>query len=318
MVRLEPIAQPNKIHIRGIGMASEQNIWCSGSNGTVINSKDGGLTWNTFSIPGADSIEFRDIEVFSESEVMVLSAGSPALIYQTEDAGATWNLMYENHHPDIFFDGMDFSEQGWGMVYGDPMNGRFALLYYDGKQFDTLQTLQSPEAIEGEAAFAASGTGIICEGNEVWFASGGAQSRIFHANIGDSLFTSQKLKMTQGSGRGTFSIAKNQNRMVAVGGSYIDSLSIDSNVSISNSGGDKWGKSLRPPYGYRSCVVGLPADSKLTFVTCGRSGIEWTRDGGKTWEILATAGFYTAAAHGKTVVFAGRNGRMGKMNFDLK
>lgn len=316
VLHLKPIAQAHQFHIRGLEVSPEGTIWASGTEGTVIRSTNQGETWEHFQVPGADSLDFRDIEAFSSSEAMVLSAGSPAKIYHTTDAGQSWELVYENNHPNIFLDGMDFNEAKQGVAYGDPIDSNFALIFYIDGKWDTLEhSLPSP--LEGEAGFAASGTGVICEGNNIWIATGGGlMARVLVGTFTEPNFHPILLPMPSGEGRGIFSIAKNGDNMVAVGGAYLDSTNIKGTAVVSRNGGASWKKSLRPAFGYRSCAVALPFDGDKTFVACGRTGIDYTRDGGITWQLLSTAGgYFTAASNGTKVYFAGRYGKMAVIDF---
>ena len=316
VLHLKPIAQAEKFHIRGLDFSPDGTLWASGTDGSVLRSVDEGASWNYFQIPGAETLDFRDVEAFSSDEAMVLSAGSPARIYHTVDAGETWSLVYENKHPDIFLDGMDFNEAKQGVAYGDPVDSNFALLFYIDGKWDTIaHTLPTP--LEGEAGFAASGTGVICEGNNIWIATGGGlMARVFVGTFTNPTFHPILLPMPSGEGRGIFSIAKNGDNMVAVGGAYLDSTNIKGTAVLSKNGGASWKKSLRPAFGYRSCAVALPFDGDKTFVACGRTGIDYTRDGGITWQLLSTAGgYFTAASYGTKVFFAGRYGKVAMIDF---
>ena len=51
----------------------------------------GGKTWENVSIPGTDTLQFRDIEAFDENTAIVLSAGLPATIYKTTNGGKIGN-----------------------------------------------------------------------------------------------------------------------------------------------------------------------------------------------------------------------------------
>ena len=65
----------NKSSIRGIDALDENVVWLSGSLGRYAVTKDGGKTWRTDSVPAADSLDFRDIEVISKDVVFLMSAG---------------------------------------------------------------------------------------------------------------------------------------------------------------------------------------------------------------------------------------------------
>ena len=40
-------------------------VWASGRNGTFTVTTDGGETWNAGVVPGAEALQFRDVQAFS-------------------------------------------------------------------------------------------------------------------------------------------------------------------------------------------------------------------------------------------------------------
>ncbi|MGH9799779.1 MAG: WD40/YVTN/BNR-like repeat-containing protein, partial [Blastocatellia bacterium] len=49
---------------RGISAVSDQIAWASGANGTYARTIDGGKTWQAAVVPGAEKLDFRDVEAF--------------------------------------------------------------------------------------------------------------------------------------------------------------------------------------------------------------------------------------------------------------
>ena len=83
---------------RGLSVVSENVIWASGTGGTVIRTTDGGKNWQVLEIPGAEKLDFRDIEAFDENTAYILSIGTGenSRIYKTADGGKTWKLQFKN------------------------------------------------------------------------------------------------------------------------------------------------------------------------------------------------------------------------------
>jgi photosystem II stability/assembly factor-like uncharacterized protein len=81
---------------RGLSVISETIAWASGSSGTFTRTIDGGKTWQTDTIPGVTSLDFRDIQAFDENTAIVISAGRPAKIFKTIDGGKNWDEKYSN------------------------------------------------------------------------------------------------------------------------------------------------------------------------------------------------------------------------------
>ena len=40
-------------------------VWASGRNGTFTRTTDGGQTWTAGVVPGAETLQFRDVQAFS-------------------------------------------------------------------------------------------------------------------------------------------------------------------------------------------------------------------------------------------------------------
>ena len=170
--------------IRGLSVVNNSVAWVSGSNGCTALSTDAGKSWKWNQVPGYEKLDFRDIEAFSSTEAVMVSAGSPAVILSTVDGGTTWKEVYRNAAPEIFLDGMDFWNRQHGIIYGDPIGGQMQLLETTdgGATWKNISAQLKIPLAEGEASFAASGTAIRTgkKGN-VWIATGGSQSRIFHS-----------------------------------------------------------------------------------------------------------------------------------------
>src|SRR5205823_5525913 len=83
---------------RGLSVVNAKVIWASGTGGTVIRTIDGGKTWKVMTVPGAEKLDFRDIEAFDTNTAYVLSIGSgeSSRIYKTTNEGKNWNLEFKN------------------------------------------------------------------------------------------------------------------------------------------------------------------------------------------------------------------------------
>ena len=119
--------QPSGViaRLRGVSAVSDNVAWASGSAGTVLRTGDGGATWQSLSIPGAEKLDFRDIDAVSEQIAYVLSIGSgeTSRIYKTIDGGRTWTLQFTNADPKAFFDAMAFWDAERGIAFSDQLTG---------------------------------------------------------------------------------------------------------------------------------------------------------------------------------------------------
>src|SRR6266550_8454858 len=48
-------------------------VWACGRNGTYTVTTDGGKTWHAGVVPGAETLQFRDVQAFSAKEAYLLS-----------------------------------------------------------------------------------------------------------------------------------------------------------------------------------------------------------------------------------------------------
>ena len=86
-------------------------VWASGRNGTFTLTTDGGQTWNAGVVPGAEALQFRDVQGFSRRVAYLMSIGNNPTdfrVYKTLDGGATWTIQFENQIPTGFYDGFAF------------------------------------------------------------------------------------------------------------------------------------------------------------------------------------------------------------------
>jgi Uncharacterized protein related to plant photosystem II stability/assembly factor len=73
-------------------------VWASGRGGTFAVTTNGGATWRSGVVPGAESLQFRDVEGVSDTVAYLLSigTGSDSRIYKTTDGGTTWSQQFQN------------------------------------------------------------------------------------------------------------------------------------------------------------------------------------------------------------------------------
>src|SRR2546426_7670524 len=111
---------------RGLCAVNPNVAWVSGTKGTYGQTIDAGKTWSVGRVPGAEKLDFRDVEAFGESTAYLLSAGpgEDSRIYKTTDGGKTWSLQFKNSEPAAFFDAIAFWDDKNGIALSDPVKGR--------------------------------------------------------------------------------------------------------------------------------------------------------------------------------------------------
>lgn len=308
--------------LRGLSVVDDRVAWASGTGGTFLRTVDGGATWRADTVPGATGLDFRDVQAFDASTAVLMSAGEgrQSRIYRTTDGGRSWTLRFTVPGPQGFLDGMAFADRRHGIAYSDPVDGRFLVLATadGGESWTPVSPAALPPALPGEAAFAASGTGIVARGDTVWFATGGgARARVFRSVDRGRAWSVVPVPFAAGSAAsGIFSLAFRDARVgVAVGGDYQHPAADSGNVAVTHDGGATWTPTRGPrPRGYRSGAAWVPGSGGRLLVAVGTTGSDYSADGGESWTPIDTVGFNAVAGAGPGATWAvGERGKVAKL-----
>jgi photosystem II stability/assembly factor-like uncharacterized protein len=309
--------------LRAVSAVSEKVAWASGNKGAVLRTDDGGNHWVVLPVPGAEGLDFRDIEATSDRTAYILSIGSgdKSRIYKTTDAGKTWGLQFANADPKAFYDAIAFWDERNGIAVGDPVDGRFAILRTSdgGRTWGLTPEADRPRALPGDGMFAASGTCLVVQGRtNAWIGTGGAaQARVLRTTDRGATWSEAATPIVAGtSSAGIFSIAfSDALHGIVVGGDYRKEREPSDNVALTSDGGRTWaaggGVTLR---GFRSGAVFVPGSRGRTIIAVGPAGSDRSLDGGRTWSPLGEVGFHAVSVDrsGKSVWAVGEQGRVGR------
>jgi photosystem II stability/assembly factor-like uncharacterized protein len=315
--------QPSGVtaRLRGISAVSDRVAWASGSGGTVLRTSDGGSTWQTLNVPGAEKLDFRDIDAVSADVAYVLSIGSgdSSRIYKTDDAGKTWTLQFTNSDPKAFFDAMAFWDGNRGIAFSDSVDGHLVILRTadGGKSWTRVPAAGLPAALDNEGAFAASGTNVAVIGRDhAWI--GTSVSRVLRSSDGGLTWSAAATPLATGASTGIFSIAfRDTDHGIVVGGDYRKEEEAIDNAAITSDGGRTWTPS-KGLSGFRSVAAYLPGVAPPTLIAVGPFGADQSTDEGRSWTRLAgAAGLHTfaVAKQGRVGWGAGENGRIMRVNY---
>jgi photosystem II stability/assembly factor-like uncharacterized protein len=309
--------------LQAVSPVDHRVVWVSGVGGTFALTTDGGDTWRAGVVPGADSLEFRDVQGVSERIAYLLAAGpgDRSRIYRTEDGGRTWSLQFTNRDSSAFYDCFAFWDARRGFTMSDAVAGRFPVVRTtDGRAWRDIGD-RLPAAQDGEGAFAASGTCTAVAGDRHgWIATGAAaRARVLRTVDGGENWSHAAVPVVQGSQTsGGASIAFRDTLHGIVGGGDIGAPDAYSdNVAVSDDGGRTWSPATRTPF--PGAIYGLayvPAGDGRTVVATGPSGAAWSVDEGRTWQPLeGLEGYWAVAFGGRSGWLVGTEGRILKLAF---
>lgn len=298
--------------LRGLSVVDNKVAWVSGSNGWVGHTNNGGKSWKFSQVGEFEDKGFRSLFAFDDKRAVIANAGAPANILITINGGKDWKKVYTNNDSAAFFDGMDFWNNNEGLIYGDAINGKMLLLKTIDGGNTWNEVVSRPKLEEGEASFAASGTGIRCfEDGKVIIATGGKKSRLWLSeDKGETWRTINPPIVQGGNTTGIYSFAVHGQTLNLVGGDYKNPpYNIDHNL-LSNDLGENWITPASTTRGYRECVEFI---SNHTWIATGPTGTDITEDDGMNWKPLSDEeGFHVVrkARTGTLMIIAGTKGHI--------
>lgn len=337
--RLTPQASGTTQGLIAVSPVNARVVWASGRAGTFVVTTNGGHTWRAGVVPGAEALQFRDVQGVSAREASLLSigTGTDSRIYKTTDGGASWTTQFTNQDPDAFYDCFAFWTPRRGLAHSDPVNERFpALRTTNGQTWQDIGD-NLPPALTGEFSFASSGTCVATQGSKnAWIATGGASpSRVLATRDGGDNWNAYESPLRGSPSAGVFSVAFRDPRHGIIGGGDLDPTAPPfESIATTDDRGQTWTVTTNPDIG---TVFGLSytgtngvgfgresEDSEAdnhggnkTVVATGPAGSAWTPDEGDTWFQLPGVTGYWAVAFGsrKTGWLVGTEGRILRIDF---
>ena len=322
-----------------VSPVNSQVVWAVGTGGTYVITTDGGNTWKANVVPGAENLQFRDVQAVTDKVAYLLSIGNTPntfRIYRTNDGGGTWQVEFINQLTLAFYDCFAFWTGNRGLAHSDSVNGIFPELRTTDGETWLPMAQNMPPALPGEASFAASGTCITTQGEEnAWIATGGSSiARILATTDGGDSWNAYDTPLTSNASAGGISVAFRDASHGVVGGGDL-SANNTAQMARSNDGGQTWRLTAKPPVdGAIFCLAyangmtlggnATPDSNDRTVVVTSEAqpdydtgSAAWTPDEGNTWYKLPGVSGYWALAfadpqHGW---FVGNNGQILKIGF---
>lgn len=295
---IEPQRSGTSARLQAVSVVSAEVAWASGARGTWVRTTDAGRTWSAGVVPGADSLEFRDLHAFDARRAVVLAAGpgDRSRLYRTEDGGSTWALVWTNPDPRAFYDCIDF-RGSFGVAVSDAVDGRFPLLRTrnGGRSWEPYSPPghETVPALPNEGAFAASGTCIALAGNGGFRIGTAVGGRVLRFTARGA--TAVETPVVRGSpAAGIASLAfRSDDVGIAAGGDLSRPDEYTDNVAVTRDGGRTWSLGGRPSFA--GPVYGLAwtrGPKGPVAVAVGPRGAAWSSDDGASWRPLAEGDFW--------------------------
>jgi photosystem II stability/assembly factor-like uncharacterized protein len=322
-------------------------VWAAGAGGTYVVTTDGGSTWKSGVVPGAESLQFRDVQGVSDRVAYLMSIGNDTgdfRIYKTEDGGARWTVQFTNKTVNAFYDCFAFWTPDRGITHSDSVDGVFPdIRTTDGTTWHSIAK-DMPAALPGEASFSSSGTCIATQGQRnAWVTTGGSNiARILATRDGGDSWTAYDTPLISNANAGGFSVAFRDPWHGIVGGGDL-TTNTSAQAAVSGDGGRTWKLTNKPPIsGSIFCLayargvkqqddwndwdgedhVGRDYDRTVVITTetqpdFSSGAAAWTPDEGLTWFTLPQVSGYWAVAFANPEAgwFVGNNGQILKISF---
>ena len=303
----------------GSDAVSDDVVWLSGTGGTVLRTTDGGASWQASVIPGADTLQLRDVVALDAQTALALSigAGASSRIFKTTDGGASWRTTFVNREPAGFFDCMDFWDDAHGLAFSDSIEDGFLIITTSdgGETWQRVPASALPAAAGGEGSFASSGTCVTTRGDMAWIGTGNASpARVLRTSDRGATWTAATAPVVSGEAAGLTSVVFRSDRVgVALGGDIANADSTVDAVARSTDGGRSWTAGGRLPFaGAAYGAAYVPGTGEL--VAVGPGGAALSRDDGASWTLLDDRTFWgVAAASPDAVWMIGPDGRVVRM-----
>ena len=243
-LRFTPQASGVTSRLRGVSAPSARVAWASGAGGTVLLTTDGGRSWRLRPVPGAEALDFRDVDAFDERVAYVLSIGpgEASRIFKTRDGGASWDEQFRNRDPKAFLDAMAFWDERHGVAVSDSVEGRFVILLTQdaGRHWTRVPAEALPEALRERG-------GVRGERDQRGGARPGPRlvrdhgRRVLRTRDRGRTWSVATTPLPAGPSAGIFSIAfRDARHGVVVGGDYKKEAEAVDNAAFSDDGGVTW------------------------------------------------------------------------------
>ena len=299
------------LSLRGLHATDDTVVVVGGNRGVFGFSLDAGVHWIFSQLPNAPESQFRSVWAHNDHTFLAVSAGAPSYVYYSEDRGQSWLRTFEDTAQATFLDGIAFVNDSIGFIYGDPVDGKFKLLR-TGDGGRSWTEIEGPEAIDGEASFAASGSAIAIGNNIMSIVTGGTVSRLHVTmDLRDGLgWAASPIELAQGlPSQGAFAHYWDKEKLYIVGGDYMEEENTSGTALVADlmTGQDDtetMEKLASLPY-----TSDVSGDGEHLYFT-GTTGVRYLDS---ALHVMDTTAMHALVNSGKYVFASGPKGRIGRI-----
>ncbi|WP_422860267.1 WD40/YVTN/BNR-like repeat-containing protein [Flagellimonas sp. S174] len=307
----------DSVSIRAIEFLDSKTLAFAGSGGMygTLDVSSGKIRTATMEFEG-NLPEFRAV-AHTSSDFFMLSVANPALLFKTGEGGEM-ELVYKELGESVFYDAMTFWSDKEGIAIGDGMDGCMAIIITrDGGENWKKVACENLPKLEGDVgAYAASNTNIKTKGDKTWVITSKEQM-LYSADKGQSWEVIPTPIQLIAPYHGLYSIDfYDENVGFAIGGDFSAPNVNTYNKIMTLNGGKDWelvADGVRP--GYKSCVQYVLNSKGKGLVAVGFTGIDYSKNGGKNWNLLSDEGFYTVRFLNDSVAYAAGKNRIARLEF---
>ncbi len=318
--RSELLQPPTNAHLQAISIVDENTTWISGHDATFVLTKDAGKSWELFTHPTGDSLQFRDVHGFDDEKAILMTAGSgPLSRIFTFTVPDQWEENFVMEDSLGFLDCIDFWDDQKGIAYGDAIdNYPYILLTSDGgKTWNRADSTNMPKAGKGEGGFAASGTCVTTgENGKAWIATGaGGNCRFLITEDYGQSWKEVDSPLVTGDAAGNTSVSFIGDVGVVTGGDLLVADDYTDNCAFSIDGGKTWNLSGEPQTTgafYGSAITKI--ENQTFAFASGPNGIDYTTDLGQTWITLDSTNYWAISIKGNIGYASGPAGKILKIS----
>lgn len=233
-------------------------------------------------------LHFRGIAQ-NRKRVFIASTEKPAVLYSfLKSDPKQVTKVYEDKHPNAFFNGIQFWNEREGIMFGDPVDEYLnVVITRDGGQtWNKVSQNKLPKLAIGEYAFAASNTSLMAKEEQAWIVTGGTKSRVLYTpDKGESWELLDTPMISGNKMTGIYSVDFYNDKFgIMTGGDYENQTNNSKNKALTIDGGKSWVLVAdKEAFGYASCIQFVPESGGTMTVALGPSGIYSSSDSGLSW-----------------------------------